>query len=136
MICKLCDQEKKLIKAHIIPEGFFRPLQSESRAAEIHTNTIGVHPKRSPIGIYDKNILCEDCDGKLGVWDEYAQKLLLQNFNEDNALYDNKEKIAYKIKDYDYIIIKLFFISLLWRASITTQEYFDRIVVGPFEEKL
>ena len=136
MICKLCDVDKELIKAHIIPKGFFKPMQSENKQALLYTNTKGVHPKRSPTGFYDKNILCKECDAKLGVWDEYAQKLLLHSFNEDNAVYNGKEKAYYIIKDYDYNLLKLFFISMLWRASITSHHVFNRISAGPFEEKL
>ena len=42
----------------------------------------------------------------------------------------------YTIKDFDYKLLKLFFISMLWRASITSHECFERISTGPFEEKL
>ena len=136
MTCKLCDEDKKLIKSHIIPKGFFKPLNLENKSALLYTNTKGVHPKRSPIGFYDKNILCKECDAKLGIWDEYAQKLLLHDFNEDNAVYNGKTKDHYIIKNYDYHLLKLFFISLLWRASITSHKIFNRISTGPFEDKL
>ena len=136
MICQLCDEDKKLIKSHIIPKGFFKPMQSENKSALVYTNTKGLHPKRSPIGFYDMNILCKECDAKIGIWDDYAQRLLLHNFNEDNAVYNGKAKAYYIIKDYDYNLLKLFFISVLWRASITSHKYFNRISAGPFEEEL
>jgi len=136
MTCQLCGKDKKLIKSHIIPKGFFKPMQLENKAALLYTNTENVHPKRSPIGFYDKNILCKECDAKLGVWDEYAQKLLLHSFNEDKAVYNGKDKVYYTIRDFDYKLLKLFFISMLWRASITSHKCFNRISTGPFEEKL
>jgi len=111
-------------------------MQSERQAALLYSNTENVHPKRSPIGFYDKNILCKECDAKLGVWDEYAQKLLLHSFNEDHAVYNGKDKVYYTIKDFDYNLLKLFFISMLWRASITGHECFKRISTGPFEKIL
>lgn len=136
MICKLCNGEKILVKAHIIPEGFFRPLRHGSTVPEIHSNTKGVFPKRSPIGVYDKNILCEKCDKYLGLWDEYAQKLLIQNFSESNAVYNGSTKVAYQINSYDYKKLKLFFLSLLWRASISSQPFFKKIQIGAHENIL
>lgn len=136
MICKLCGEERKLVKAHIIPEGFFRPLRLGSTAPEIHSNTKGVFPKKSPIGVYDKKILCEKCDKYIGLWDDYAHKLLIQNFSEKFALYKGSTKVAYKINAYDYKKLKLFFLSILWRASISSQPFYKRIEIGPHEQIL
>jgi len=133
MICKLCGENKKLIKSHIIPEGFFRPLRSGDRGPEIHSQSKDVFPKRAPIGIYDKNILCEECDKYLGVWDGYAQKLLIQDFSEALAVQRGNTKAAYKIDEYDYKQLKLFFLSVLWRASISSQAFYSRIEIGPHE---
>jgi len=134
MICKLCGENKKLIKSHIIPEGFFRPLRSGDMVPEIHSNINDVFPKRSPIGIYDKTILCEKCDKYLGVWDGYAQKLLIQDFSEELAVQKGNTKTAYKIDKYDYKQLKLFFLSVLWRASISSQTFYSKIEIGPHED--
>ncbi len=136
MICQLCGYDKKLIKAHVIPEGFFRQLRSKHRTQEIHTNKEGEYPKRALIGIYDKEILCAKCDNRLAPWDNYAQQVLLQSVSEDHGIYYNHQKIAYKIVDFDYKPLKLFFVSLLWRASVSTHKFYQRISVGPFEQKL
>lgn len=136
MTCKLCNQNKKLIKAHIIPGSFFKLLRTSKLSPEMHTNTSGIHPKRSPTGIYDKGILCEQCEMKFDTWDNHAQKVLLKDFSEDLAIYENKIKAGYKISNLDYKLLKLFFISLLWRASVSTHEFYHRVSAGPFEEKL
>ena len=136
MICKLCEKNKKLIKSHIIPEGFFRPLKAGNMVPEIHSNINGVFPKRSPIGIYDKAILCEKCDGYLGVWDDYAQKLLIQDFSEKLAVQKGNTKVAYRIDNYDYKQLKLFFLSILWRASISSHSFYSKIQIGPHENIL
>lgn len=134
MICKLCGEDRKLVKAHIIPEGFFRPLRLGSTVPELHSNTNGVFPKKSPIGVYDKNILCDKCDKYIGLWDDYAHKLLIQNFSEQFAVYERDTKVAYKINDYDYKKLKMFFISVLWRASISSQQFYQRIKIGSHEQ--
>jgi len=133
MKCHLCLKDKKLIKAHIIPESFFLPLKDRKRAPEIHSNIDGDYPKRSPVGIYDTSILCSTCDNIIGDWDNYAQDLLLKEFGEDLSVYNGSQKVAYKIDKFDYRKLKLFFISVLWRASISGQYFFKRIKLGPHE---
>ena len=132
----LCLQEKKLIKAHIIPDGFFRPLRSEGLAPEMHSNSSGSYPKRMPVGIYDSSILCGDCDRRIGPWDDYAQELLLRRFSEASVIQLNQQKVGWRIEDYHYPRLKLFFLSLMWRASVSQQSFFKRISLGPFKNRL
>lgn len=134
--CSLCLQEKKLIKAHIIPEGFFRPLRSEGLAPEMHSNSPGSYPKRMPIGVYDPSILCAECDQKMAPWDDYAQKILLQQFSVARNVVQQGQTVAWIIENFDYRKLKLFFISLLWRASVSQEDFYKRIYVGPFEDQL
>src|ERR1700694_5389785 len=76
-ICKLCRKDKRLIRAHIIPESLYASLRSDSKVPRIYSNEEGIHPKRVRTGIYDSEILCAECDNTIGVWDNYAQELLL-----------------------------------------------------------
>lgn len=133
MKCHLCLQKKKLIKAHIIPESFFLPLRDGKKAPKILSNIEGEHPRRSLIGIYDTSILCSGCDNVISDWDNYAQDLLLKKFSENLSVYNGTRKVAYKIDKFDYKKLKLFFISVLWRASISRQSFFKRIKLGPYE---
>lgn len=136
MKCHLCLEHRNLIKAHIIPESFFLPLKSGKRVPEIHSNIEGQYPKKTPTGIYDTSILCSKCDNAIGVWDNYAQQLLLKDFGEHLAVYHGSRKVAYRIDAFDYEKLKLFFISLLWRASISSQYFYKRVSLGPYERVL
>lgn len=136
MQCRLCGSDKKLIKAHVIPEGFFRLLRDENRAPEIHTNTPGLYPRKAPVGVYDLNILCGDCEIAFGGWDAYAQELLLRDFEDEEYVEHQGQRIALRIPTFDYTKLKLFFVSLLWRASVSTQGFYTRIRTGPFEAQL
>ena len=42
-------------------------------------------------------------------------------------------KAAYKIDKYGYKQLKLFFLSILWRASISSQTFYSKIQIGPHE---
>ncbi|MEQ1656822.1 MAG: hypothetical protein ABL960_14105 [Nitrospira sp.] len=136
MVCRFCSQHKPLIKAHVIPEGFFRVLRGDSSIPELLSNKVGEYPKRAPIGVYDKLILCRECDGLFSDWDNHAQKVLLQDFSEETAIDGGAAKIGWKVADFDYRALKLFFVSLLWRASVSTHEFYRRVSLGPLEGEL
>lgn len=134
--CRLCLQDKKLIKAHIVSEGFFRLLRRENIAPEMHSNTPGSFPKRMPVGTYDSTILCSECDGKMAPWDDYGQQVLIRQFPEAVKMSLQGKTVAWRMEKFDYQRLKLFFMSLLWRASVSTQTFYKRISVGPFEDRL
>ncbi len=60
----------------------------------------------------------------------------MHNFSEGLAIYDGTKKVGYKITEYDYKALKLFFISLLWRASISKHQHYKYISAKPFEKML
>ena len=131
MECRLCHEDKELINSHIIPKVFFKFIYPENNEESLIMIGKNVPNKRRPIGSYEK-LLYKDCDQMLGVYDNYAQNLLLKQALQ---FYPNTD-LAYKIDDYSYVKLKLFFLSLLWRSSISDLEEFCNIDIGPFEERL
>jgi len=133
----MCLEDKKLIDAHIIPKSFFKSIKIDNQPLEIHTNKKGEYTKRSHAGIYDKTILCGDCETLFQRYDDYAQSLLLPDAKEeDYILGPDGKRVGYILKNIDYCNLKLFFLSVLWRASVSTREEFSKIDVGPFEKAL
>lgn len=135
-MCCLCQTEQRLIKAHVIPAGFFRSLGDVAETLEIHTNKPGAHPKRAPIGVYDKSILCRPCDNVFSPWEKHAQDVLLRDFSDTTAIYHGPAKLGWIVRTFDYRLLKLFFLSLLWRASVSTHDFYRRVSTGPFEQEL
>ena len=41
--------------------------------------------------------------------------------------------MVYVVENFEYKKLKLFFISLLWRASVSKQQFFSKISLGEFE---
>lgn len=129
--CKLCGQDKPLVNAHIIPESMYpfegtprQPLQvvaSEKRGMR----------RQSPKGEYDPNLVCAGCEARFGPWDDYAARLLRRKPQDKDYLVGNKCEGAYQVQTYSYEKLKLFFISLLWRASETQRLAFSEVNVGP-----
>ena len=136
MKCKLCGKDKKLIRAHIIPKSLWTPLFDDKQPSEIHANTPTGNAKKSPVGVYDTGIVCAQCESIFSPWDEYAQKLLLAKPMEKKYVINHGQKIAYVESAIDYAKLKLFFISLLWKAAVSNHYFFSRVNVGAFEPQL
>jgi hypothetical protein len=104
------------------------------RAPEIHSSERGYRKKRVRIGIYDEGILCIDCEKLFQPWDDYAKQFLLSEPAAEKHVSDELgKKLALFIKNIDYPKLKLFFLSVLWRASVSTHEFFRHVRLGPHE---
>lgn len=136
MNCKLCGKDKKLVRAHIIPKSLWKPLFDDKQPPQIHSNAPTFYSKKSSVGVYDTGILCAQCESIFSPWDDYAQKLLLAKPSEKNYVMENGQRIAYVETAIDYTKLKLFFISLLWKAAVSNHYFFSRVNVSAFEPQL
>lgn len=137
MKCKLCGSEKKLIRAHIIPEYFYKELYDTGHsffAFQEDQNAIKRSLKRK--GFYDLNILCKECDAKLGTqFDDYGAAILWGSSHKKIEMIDFVSDIDSRVKwrevrNADAERFKLFLLSILWRASISTLEFFKDVDLG------
>jgi hypothetical protein len=135
MICKLCGADRKLIKAHVIPAAFFEKNGNDSAFESfLYTFDLTTHSKRLPAGIYDKELLCNDCERRFQKWDDYGANLLLTNFGNFLPVLRDSELIGWRLDDYDYRLLKMFVIGVLWRAAASDHAYFIDTTIGPFEQ--
>jgi len=133
MQCKLCLQDKPLIQeSHIIPRGFFRNasdnIDKEFGSVKPGDKASWLYSKESKskqiqCGIYVADILCKDCEQKLGILDNYGQTILLA---EKNVEKDDKKNL-WKVPNINYKKLKLFFISVLWRSHICNHSFFSAV---------
>lgn len=131
-ICNFCGEDKKLIKAHIIPEAFWEIDNTVTVPMKIMSNTKGTFPKKSRVGIYDPNILCAECDQWIGrEFDEYAYKELLQK-GPDELIMKHGAIVGSLYKKRDKYRLKRFFISVMWRAHLSTRPEFSWVLLGPY----
>lgn len=133
-VCRGCNQKKDLIEAHIIPESFFREIVTSGEPTILVEGKKESYVKRRPKGVYDKNILCLSCEKRFQKSDDYAQLLLLKSDIKRKYNLDENGGYFY-YENYDYRLLKRFVISLLWRASITKDDLFSHINLGPFEDR-
>lgn len=134
MICRFCGHDKKLVKAHIIPEGFFRKIRRGKDVPHLLSSGDGAYPKKVPIGVYDQQILCETCERRFAQWDQYGQEFLSDKPRGWKRLCSHTGPVGYEVHSYDYASLKLFCVAVLWRASVSCQPFFEEVSLGPFED--
>lgn len=129
--CKLCLQEKDLIgKSHIIPDFMYRDGGIYHQNHTIKKIDLGLSLKgktsikgMQQSGEYDGNILCIDCERKIiGNLESYAKEFLFKGPTNYQL-----EKNNVLFLDIDYKKMKLFFLSIFWRASISRRPFFSEI---------
>ena len=99
--------------------------------------------KKPASGEYEGGLLCAECDNKIiGGYEDYAKKAMYGgNLPKDESPVCqncvNQHNIKYSVcKNINYKKYKLFLLSILWRASISTRQMFNEISLGPHEEAL
>ena len=135
--CKLCRRERQLVRAHIIPAAFHRQLQSDTtRPPLVISNNPEVHPKRNPGGLYDEDLLCGDCEhDRFEPWDAYAAECFIHRIGQDSQRFHPTENLALIFNSWDQFKLRMFAISLMWRAAVTDKPIFSRVTLGPYEER-
>lgn len=131
-ICKSCGEKKVLVRAHIIPAAFFRQLRVGQRSPELRSDQPGFYTRRYPKGIYDTGIVCQQCEALFQSPDDYAAKKLIHGNADLEPIILEGEVIGHFLRNYDYKLLKLFFISVLWRAHVSTAPFYSKINLGPY----
>ena len=136
-ICRLCGASSRFVKSHIIPEAFFRVLRRGGETPLLIAGAVGQVPRQRPIGVYDREILCATCEGKFLQWDTYGIDVLLTRFDHFFKPILNEEKIVgYEASDIDKIELLDFLTSIMWRASVSSQLFYQKVQLGPYEAKI
>lgn len=126
MSCIRCN-EKKTIKAHLIPQVFCKEVQVGKGHATGVKEDGSFHFSQS--GTFDKSILCADCDGKLGQLEEYTAKVL-------KSIRENSKGLTFGLKTVEGVDkdkIARFCAGILWKYSIT-QEHYGKVDLYGFQD--
>ncbi len=136
MKCKLCNEIKELKNSHIISETFYSGLYDKKhRALPIHSeyNDLSFIQK----GIYEK-LLCADCEMKISKWEVVLKRDLVDigNLHSKFLKISKHKNNILQVENIRYKEFKLAVLSILWRMSISSHEFFRSYSLGPYEEKL
>lgn len=135
-LCRLCGEQRKFIKAHAIPEAFFRELRIADEPPLLVSGSADKPPKKkSPIGVYDRQILCETCEPKFGAVDGYGAEVLLRRFDEyfEPCTFEGMT-VGFESVRVDANRLLQFFVATLWRASVSSQPFYACVNLGPHQD--
>jgi len=133
--CRLCLSVKPLRKSHIIPEFLYRPLYDEKHRIDVLSTRPNQPNKPIQKGIYEK-LLCGDCEQKLSIWERYASRLLNGGVDDEVGLISHRKGNSLHLSGIDYLKFRLFQLSILWRASISSHRFFQHVQLGHHHEEL
>lgn len=132
--CRMCGRVDKLVKAHIIPDALYDPLFAESVYARMETNEAGKFGSRASTGVYDREIVCLPCERRFSPWDRYAVQFFRDRDWSTLAPVPGMPISFLETSDFNYALLKLFVMSLLWRAAVSTQNLFSKVVLVSSQE--
>jgi hypothetical protein len=131
--CRLCELEKELQKSHIIPDFFWRHIKNH------HGQFVFVTIALEPIAKLDQEtynkepLLCWDCEQKIKAYEDYAKALLFEPKKLNVTITDTPTKRY--ITGIDYDKFRLFQLSILWRARISSQAFFSNVQLDSFRNR-
>jgi len=134
-VCRMCLKHRKLIRAHIVPKGFYKPIMSK-KGVVILSPTEKNFEQPTQSGIFDKNILCAECDARLGKLDEYGLSIFGKAPGKADLI-EGRLLPGYDLHCKDVPKAQKFLLSVLWRASISEHSFFYITDLGEkYEEKI
>ncbi len=88
-----------MVKSHIIPESFFRDVDKAKTGLRVYSSKPDEFPKRSPTGVYDDEIVCEECEKKSDPMMSTQQRFYCRKNLNGKTLYDGERHLGYLIAD-------------------------------------
>jgi len=125
--CRLCYGKKPLKQSHIIPKFFYKPMEWNEK--NFRYQILGIHSNNIIIGQggIKEQLLCEDCEQKFSILENYVHRALYGGLE---LTFSNLSNRRWRISGLDYNKFKLFQLSILWRASVSSQEFFESVMLG------
>ncbi len=138
-VCKLCRTEAVLLKSHVLTEFLYRPtyhhygLEDSKKKKMLNLPS---DPKRKlewPQKGIRERLLCAGCEQHLNrMAEQYASSVL----GRMDALSIPPDERSATIPGVEYTPFKLFTMMQLWRAGVAGGEMWEKVRLGPQEEKL
>ncbi|MBB3020090.1 hypothetical protein FHR70_003171 [Microvirga lupini] len=138
--CKLTGKKGKFVASHLIPKALTRPAVSGAPLIQFGS---GRKPTRRWDSWYDRNLVIREGEDILTDLDTWAitelrkHRLVWSGWGPMTMLKDDHDTLngtpwgIRRIKTIDTQRLRLFFLSLLWRAAATSRPEFSEIVMPP-----
>ncbi len=125
-ICAFCGNPRKLCESHIQPRWLYKDRDTGSGFFLISESD--PFRKAAPIGPYEY-LLCTACEEHMGKYDTYSA-----GFFRGADKWQVEAPHGMKIRvvpAYDYKLLKLFMMSVLWRAAAASHPFYSSATLEP-----
>lgn len=127
--CRLCLRVAPLARSHVIPEFIFASLYDEKHRFIEVVDMLRGRVTRGQKG-YRERLLCSECESLVNRYERHARRLFV------DPLPAKVSRLRRTHHNLEYARLKLFFLSVLWRASISSLDVFKHVELGPHEERV
>lgn len=125
-ICALCFEQKTLQKSHVLPNAVFRKIKKDQRSGQlIKLDDSDYMPAHYSQDSWWEYMLCTDCEQLIGGYENYGLSLL-RGTNRKKTI-RHTDGVTFRLHDYGRF--KLFLTSLLWRAAVSKQSQFSKVIL-------
>lgn len=122
-ICKLCTQYKLLCDSHAIPNSLFNYILRKSDGKAIILINDAKTPNRYSSDTWEVKLLCEDCEQLLNIsYDAYGIAVF-----RGHQGHPERGPSGITFRNIDRKKLRMFFLSVLWRISVSTHSSYSSI---------
>ena len=114
--CALCKNKGNLQNSHIIPEFMYKPIYDDKHHLILRKSGFKVKTRPLQKGIREK-LLCQNCEVQISVYEKYVRKILY----DGTAITIQQFEDRIILSGLDYVKVRLFFLSLIWRMSVASK---------------
>lgn len=132
MHCALCLESKPLQQSHIIPEFMYGPLYDDKHRFNVLSVRAGERNRMEQKGARER-LLCQGCEQHISKFERYASLII---GGGDKGSTGSRDGNIVSVSGIDYAAFKLFLLSLIWRAGVARDSFFERVALGPHQERL
>ncbi|MCD9505793.1 hypothetical protein [Photobacterium phosphoreum] len=126
--CRLCNEEAKLQMSHIIPRSLIKDVKDGD--SQLHVFSYTSAPTYSNADPKEL-LLCKCCEQYISSnYEQYGTQLIKRPKN----IIKHNDRIEFK--EFDYKKWYLYYLSIIWRASISSLQEFVDIQLGGFNDIL
>ena len=128
--CALCHADAELRYSHIIPELIYKPMyDAKHRFMQISLRERHMTHQQKGLREY---LLCQDCENYLSKSENYVRRFLYGG----TGFHVKQEGPFIILSGFNYRAVRIFFLSLLWRMSVSALPVFNAVSLGPHEEQI
>jgi len=131
--CRLCEAIGPLCRSHIVPELAYAPIKNDK--GQVYS--VGQTVKKIQTGYFER-LLCQRCEQLFSGWESQFKKVWMDTIPPSfGHLNTRPHKDMLEVAIDNYTLFKLFHLSILWRAALSSNFKLDRnISLGRYDRQI